>query len=504
MLADNPKLVNPVTEEFAFVVECSPVALNGIGRRRARVLFGRKTETAVHVLASKPFPFPYVTTVGYSLSEPEEAKLEELLRSCESDPRLRGMIPVGWYVPRGGRALGSGDEFLFERFFPEPWQIALVGTREGVFYCFRGLDGAVYSEPFPIAPARKAIWPRVTAVAAVMILLAALVLLLWRPAARSATTRRAAGRIGLGVSEKAGQLHIRWERSPEVEAAVGAELEIEDGGGRMRVRLDRTGLLTGSVFYSRWSGSATVRMVLDRPGLPPIEESVTFSGRPVTPVAPVAADVPPAPLLEEEPAPPVLNVPVRVRGEAERAGPREEPPQRLFRAPRPVLRAAAQPVLDAPELAVAPQTPYPLPLAQRPRPVPAAERPPAAVGARGQVIWTGRLERRGVLEIEGPRATVGHVSGALPQAPADITVLPGELTETGLRLYTANSRLANRVEPAGPQNGWNRTEYVWDPLRVKEISVLEAPGQHNDWKHLVLRAEHRGYSVVVVQWQARP
>ena len=150
-----------------------------------------------------------------------------------------------------------------------------------------------------------------------------------------------------------------------------------------------------------------------------------------------------------------------------------------------------------------PQTPRVLPLAQRPRPVPAAAKPPEA-RARGQVIWTGRLERRGVLEIDGPRATVGYVSGALPQAPADITVFPGEPTATGLRLYTANSRLANRVEPAGPQNGWNPTEYVWDPQRAKEISVLEAPGQHNDWKHLVLRAEGRGYSVVVVQWQARP
>ena len=478
-------------------MECSRAALDGIGRRRARALFGRKTETAVYVLASRPFPFPYVSTAGYSLSEHQETELEQLLRSCESDSRLRGTIPVGWYVPRTGGALAGGDEVLFERFFPEPWQIALVDTREGVFYCFRGLDGAVYSESFPIAPARRRVWLRAAAIGAA-VLLAVLLLLVWRPAARNPTTPRAGGGIGLRVSDKGGQLHIRWERSPEVQAAAGAELVIDDGGGRVRVRLDRTDLLTGSVFYSHWSESATVRMVLEIRGLPPIEESVTVS---VPPAARTAADAPPAPPIEDVPA--VLDVPVRVRGEAERAAPRADPPQRQFRAPRPGLRAVVQPVMDAPALAVVPQTPRLLPLAPRPRAVPAAEKPPE-VRVRGQVIWTGRLERRGILEIEGPRATVGYVSGALPQAPANITVLPGELTGSGLRLYTANSGLANRVEPAGPNNGWNRTEYVWDPLRAKEISVIEAPGQHNDWKHLVLRAEDRGYSVVVVQWQARP
>ena len=287
MFAAGRKLVTPVTEEFAFGVECSPAALAGIGRRRARALFGRKTEIAVHVLASRPFPFPYVSTGGYSLSEPDEANLEQLLRSCESDSALRGMIPVGWYVARAGRALGAGDEVLFERFFPEPWQIALIDTREGVFYCFRGLDGALYSEPFPIAPARKAIWPRVAAVASAVVLLAALLLLLWRPAANNPTDPRAAAGIGLRVSDRAGQLHIRWERTPEVQAAAGAELEIDDGGGRARVHLDRTDLLAGSVFYSRWSENAAVRMVLDCVARRPSRNRSRSPGRRLPPWRPI-------------------------------------------------------------------------------------------------------------------------------------------------------------------------------------------------------------------------
>jgi hypothetical protein len=71
-----------------------------------------------------------------------------------------------------------------------------------------------------------------------------------------------------------------------------------------------------------------------------------------------------------------------------------------------------------------------LPLAPRARAVPASERQPET-RASGRIIWTGRLERRGVLEIDGRRATVGYLSGGLPQTPADIAVLPGELTATG-------------------------------------------------------------------------
>ncbi len=502
--ADKPELVTGVTEEFVFAVEFSPAALTGIGRRRARALFGKKTKTAVHVLASRPFPFPWVSTNGYSLAGEQEAELERLLRSCESDAGLRGMIPVGWYVPRAGRALGAGDEVLFDRFFPEPWQIALIDSREGVFYYFRGLDGDIRSELFPIAPAVKRRWRSAGACAAA-VLLAVLLLLLWRPAPRHAGTAPARGAIGLRVSDKTGQLHIRWERSAEIEAAAGAELEIEDGGGRALARLDRIDLLAGSVFYSRWSGNVTVRMALELRGLPPVEEMVTFAA-PMP--APVTAHAPPPPQVED--APPMLDIPIRVSGEAERPEPpRAGAPKLRFRAPRAGVHLPAEPVMDAPALAVVPPPARPLPLAPlplapRPRPVPLAERRPEPRPTRGQLIWAGRLERRGVVEIEGGRATAGYVSGTLPQAPANITVLPGELTSTGLRLYTANSRLANRVEPAGPQNGWNRTEYVWDPLRAKEISVLEAPGRHNDWNHLALRAEDRGYSVVVVQWQALP
>lgn len=496
--ASEPELVEPATEQFAFAVECARPALKRMGRRGAGALFGRKTESAVSVMASRPFPFPYPATESYALAEPEEAKLEELLRSCEWDARLRGMIPVGWYVSRRAGRLGAADEVLFDRFFPEPWQIAVVNTHGEAECCFRGLDGALHTAPLPPAPRGKAVWAGMAAIVAAALLLAAL-LLLSRPAAKP----RAVGGIGLGLSENAGQLRISWEQSsPEVAAAKGAHMEIDDGGSLVRIGLDRTELRTGSVFYSRWSEYAVVRMVLERPGLPPLEEFARFSGPPVAPVA--AAVAPPAPEVEAAPAVPPAPARVEVRAwEADRAEVAPEVPPREFRPPRVRLAAPVQPVIDAPALAVAPRTATALPLDQRPRALPArarqAEAPP-----RGQIIWTGRLERRGVLQIEGRQATTGYVSGALPGAPAQIVVLPGELTDTGLRLYTANPALANYVERAGPQNGWNPTEYVWDPLRAKEISVLEAPGKYNGWKHLVLRAENRGYSVLVLKWEGRP
>jgi hypothetical protein len=127
-------------------------------------------------------------------------------------------------------------------------------------------------------------------------------------------------------------------------------------------------------------------------------------------------------------------------------------------------------------------------------------KPPAT--ASGRAIWTGRLERRGVVRIDGQRASVGHLSAPLPGAPAAFAVLPGELTPRGLRLYTADKRLAGRSEPPGPQNGWNPTEYVWDPARAGEISVLEPPGEQNGWKGMILRSESRNYTVVVLRWEA--
>jgi hypothetical protein len=41
----------------------------------------------------------------------------------------------------------------------------------------------------------------------------------------------------------------------------------------------------------------------------------------------------------------------------------------------------------------------------------------------------------------------------------------------------------------------------WDPKKIGEVNVIEAPGPANNWKRLVLRNGNRNASVVVVNWQ---
>lgn len=490
--------VTQVTEPPAFVIECAPEIVKGM-RGRAGALFGSKTESGVRVAASRPFPFRYRSGAFTGM---QDAKLEDLLRSCERDEGLRATIPVGWYVKRDAAPLGAAEEALFARFFPEPWQITVVRTRREAACFFRGPDGALRSTSLP-APQRR------RALGAVAALAAAALLFFTRPAPKPP-----AGGIGLRVSEEGGQLRIAWDqRSPDVAAALGAQLEIEDGGGVTRIRLDRSLLETGRVFYSRWSESPVVRMVLERAGRPPLEESARITG---PPVLFARIDVPasgeadrvvvPDPVIEPDPVVEPDPAVERIRAEA-KAEPvtRTFEPARRFHPPAPRARvsAALRPMPEAPALAVAPRTPAALRI-EPPRPQPPQVRRPEPPPRRGQMIWTGRLERRGVLHIEGPRATAGHLSGALPGGPAEVVVLPGEMTATGLRLYTANPALANLVERPGPENGWNATEYVWDPVRAKEISVLEAPGRYNGWNQLVLRAENRDYSVLVLKWESRP
>ena len=86
---------------------------------------------------------------SFTLSARDQAKLAELLASAEQNPdRLK---PVGWYHShtRSEVFLSEADQDLHNRYFPEPWQVALVlkphtfhPTRAGFF--FREPDGSIH------------------------------------------------------------------------------------------------------------------------------------------------------------------------------------------------------------------------------------------------------------------------------------------------------------------------------------------------------------------------
>ena len=125
---------------------------------------------------------------------------------------------------------------------------------------------------------------------------------------------------------------------------------------------------------------------------------------------------------------------------------------------------------------------------------------PAAVARTGRLIWTGKLRRHEIVEIAGGTASVGSVSGALNGTPAEFRILPAEFTRDGLSIYTPDGTLHGRTEPASIGNGWNPVTFEFDPVRVKELVVLEAPSRLNGFKRLTLRCDSRSCPVVVVDW----
>jgi hypothetical protein len=86
--------------------------------------------------------------------------------------------------------------------------------------------------------------------------------------------------------------------------------------------------------------------------------------------------------------------------------------------------------------------------------------------------------------------------------PAEFRILPAELTRDGLAIYTTDGSIHGRTEPPSQSNGWNPVTFVFDPVRVKELVVMEAPSRLNSFKRLVLRCDSRTCPVVVVDWTA--
>jgi hypothetical protein len=195
---------------------------------------------------------------------------------------------------------------------------------------------------------------------------------------------------------------------------------------------------------------------------------------------------------------------VRVQNEIARQTSAASAPERrrLVLPPASVPRLA-EPLLPAPPVieanTAAAMATFPTRLTA-PAPLNPADQGPAA----GTVIWTGKLAKSGTLQIFGDRASQGHITGGLPGAPVRVQVFPSELTQEGLRIFTADLRSISAPEAPGAQNGWNRTVYVLNPRRAGEISILETPGQQNAWNRLILRAERGDHSIIVLRWERVP
>src|ERR1700683_1256459 len=119
------------------LVEIAELAMSGYRRypwggvEIGGVLFGTNESGEVRVCAVRPAECEHHYGPAFELSTKDCESFEHLLAAAAVDRELAGLTPVGWYQSTSRRHLGLSDHAraFFQRFFPEPCQIAMLVTR---------------------------------------------------------------------------------------------------------------------------------------------------------------------------------------------------------------------------------------------------------------------------------------------------------------------------------------------------------------------------------------
>ena len=92
------------------------------------VLFGTHQDNSIRILTWRPIPCEHAEGPDLSLSSDDRRELVRLLLGAKQDTELQSLQPVGWFLShmRGDISLGAPDIEIFDGYFGEPWQVALV------------------------------------------------------------------------------------------------------------------------------------------------------------------------------------------------------------------------------------------------------------------------------------------------------------------------------------------------------------------------------------------
>ncbi len=300
------------------------------------VLYGSHGAGRLEIRAFRPLACEHFFGPSFLLSQNDHARMRELIAGYAHDPLLRGLEPAGWYHShtRSEIGLSAEDMDIHNRYFPEPWQIALVlkpssldPMRAGFF--FRGADGMVAAEKsakeFIVAPssavpvhpksetgsgaaaaAQPALEPVIAEVPEpevappefldrppvprfrprLWILLVALLAAAaggtaWRMrSARMPKPAPAPMGLAVTVSDNAGTLSIEWDTGAEdVRQARSGSLAIVDGGVRVETPLTPAHILNGRFDYGRQTGQVSVRLSLTTASGKTVEGASMFVGQ---------------------------------------------------------------------------------------------------------------------------------------------------------------------------------------------------------------------------------
>jgi hypothetical protein len=152
---------SPVDIEYSMVVidEIRRAVSEGF-QRLARggievggVLYGTVVGRQVRIMAVREIACEHARGPTFHLSSNDHKLLTAQMEREREDPRLSGMVAVGWYLShtRSEIVLQQSDLDTYNAFFPEPWQVTMVirpgrahSMRAGFFV--READGTVKTD----------------------------------------------------------------------------------------------------------------------------------------------------------------------------------------------------------------------------------------------------------------------------------------------------------------------------------------------------------------------
>lgn len=107
------------------------------------VLFGSRRDQTIRLVNWRTIECEHSRGPALLLSENDRQRLRGLLEKAENEIDLKGLQPVGWFVShtRIEVSLLDSDLEIFDAFFPESWQVALVLHPERGGTCRAGFFG---------------------------------------------------------------------------------------------------------------------------------------------------------------------------------------------------------------------------------------------------------------------------------------------------------------------------------------------------------------------------